>query len=69
MKPFIYTKYNKIHIINLDKTIKLFNLALIKLKEINNKKEKILFVGTKKVASNFIKNTAIKCNQYYINNR
>ncbi len=69
MKPFIYTKYNKIHIINLDKTIKLFNLALIELKKINKKKEKILFVGTKKVASNFIKNTAIKCNQYYINNR
>ncbi len=69
MKPFIYTKYNKIHIINLDKTIKLFNLALIKLKKINKEKKKILFVGTKKSASNFIKNTAIKCNQYYINNR
>ncbi len=69
MKPFIYTKYNKIHIINLDKTIKLFNLALIKLKKIHKEKKKILFVGTKRSASNFIKNTAIKCNQHYINNR
>ncbi len=69
MKPYIYTKHNKIHIINLDKTIKLFYLALNKLKKINNQKKKILFVGTKKAASNFIKNTAIKCNQYFINNR
>ncbi len=69
MKPYIYTKHNKIHIINLDKTIKLFYIALKKLKKINQEKKKILFVGTKKVASNFIKNTAIKCNQYFINNR
>ncbi len=69
MKPYIYTVYNKIHIINLDKTIKLFNLALKKLKKINKEKKKILFVGTKKVASNFIKNTAIKCNQFFINYR
>ncbi len=69
MKPYIYTSYNKIHIINLDKTITLFNLALKKLKEINKEKKKILFVGTKKVASNYIKNTAIKCNQFFVNYR
>ncbi len=69
MKSYIYTVYNKIHIINLDKTTKLFNLALKKLKEINKEKKKILFVGTKKVASNFIKNTAIKCNQFFVNYR
>ncbi len=40
MKPYIYTKHNKIHIINLDKTIKLFYIALKELKKINKKKKK-----------------------------
>ncbi len=69
MKPYIYTKYNKIHIINLDKTIFFLNNALIKLKKINQEKKKILFVGTKKVASKIIKKTAKKCNQFFVNNR
>ncbi len=69
MKPYIYTKYNKIHIINLDKTVYFFKKALIKLKKINDNKKKILFVGTKKVASKLIKKTAIKCKQFFIHNR
>ncbi len=69
MKPFIYTKYNNIHIINLNKTIKLFKIAIKKLKELQKKKNKILFIGTKKSASKLIKKTAIKCNQFYINKR
>ncbi len=69
MKPYIYTKYNKIHIINLNKTIKLFNIAIKELKKIQKKKKKILFIGTKKPASKIIKKTAIICKQFYINKR
>ncbi len=69
MKPYIYTKYNNIHIINLNKTIILFNIAIKKLKELQEKKKKILFIGTKKSASELIKKTAIKCKQFYINKR
>ncbi len=69
MKPYIYTKYNNIHIINLEQTITLFKKALKELKNINNSKKKILFVGTKKAASKEIKIVAKKCNQYFINNR
>ncbi len=69
MKPYIYTKYNKIHIINLNKTIKLFNIAIKELKKIQKKKKKILFIGTKKAASKIIKKTAIICKQFYINKR
>ncbi len=69
MKPFIYTKYNKIHIINLVKTVKLFKKALYEIKKIFINKDKILFIGTKKNTSELIKKTAKKCKQFYINNR
>ncbi len=69
MKQFIYTKYNKIHIINLEKTIIYFKKALYEIKEIFKNKDKILFVGTKNNTSKLIKNIAIKCKQFYINKR
>ncbi|QJC28191.1 30S ribosomal protein S2 [Enterobacteriaceae endosymbiont of Plateumaris braccata] len=69
MKEFIFNKRNKIHIINLDKTIAMFNIALIELKKISSRKGKILFVGTKKSASNLIKETANTCNQFFVNHR
>ncbi|WP_425482454.1 30S ribosomal protein S2 [Enterobacteriaceae endosymbiont of Donacia proxima] len=69
MKKFIFNDKNKIHIINLDKTIKMFNIALKELKKITFRKGKILFIGTKKAASNLIKETAINCNQFFINHR
>ncbi len=69
MKPFIYTKYNKIHIINLEQTIFYFKKALHEIKQIFDNKNKILFVSTKKNICKIVKKIAIKCNQYYINNR
>ncbi|WP_343183699.1 30S ribosomal protein S2 [Buchnera aphidicola] len=69
MKPFIFGSQNKIHIINLEKTLPMFQTALIELKKIHSKNGKILFVGTKKSASSLIKNCAILCKQYYVNYR
>ncbi len=69
MKPYIYTKYNKIHIINLELTIKLFKECLKEIVKLYKNKKKILFVGTKKSASKLIKETATNCNQYFINHR
>ncbi|WP_425482913.1 30S ribosomal protein S2 [Enterobacteriaceae endosymbiont of Donacia cinerea] len=69
MKKFIFKYKNKIHIINLDKTIIMFNNALKELKKISSRKGKILFIGTKKAASNLIKETAINCNQFFVNHR
>lgn len=69
MKKFIFKYKNKIHIINLDKTILMFNNALKELKKISSRKGKILFIGTKKAASNLIKETAINCNQFFVNHR
>ncbi|AAM67784.1 30S ribosomal protein S2 [Buchnera aphidicola] len=69
MKPFIFGSRNKVHIINLEKTLPMFNFALSELKKISLKKGKILFVGTKRAASKKIKETALNCNQFYVNHR
>ncbi|XBC38381.1 MAG: 30S ribosomal protein S2 [Buchnera aphidicola (Floraphis choui)] len=69
MKSFIFGSKNKVHIINLEITLPMFNLALSELKKIVSKKGKILFVGTKKAASSIVKNSAISCEQFYVNHR
>jgi len=69
MKPFIFGARNKVHIINLEKTVPLFNDALSYLSNVSAKKGKILFVGTKRAAGEAVKEAALKCDQYYVNKR
>ena len=69
MKPFIFGARNKVHIINLEKTVPLFNNALNYLSGVASKKGKILFVGTKRAAGEAVKDAALKCDQYYVNKR
>lgn len=69
MKKYIFGSKNKIHIINLEKTLKMLNKAVIELEKIISKNGKILFVGTKKAASSSVKNYVKKCNQYFVNHR
>ncbi len=69
MKPFIFGTRNKVHIINLEKTLPMFNFALSELKKIAFRKGRILFVGTKRAASKGIKEAAINCEQFYVNHR
>ncbi len=69
MKPFIFGARNKVHIINLEKTVPMFNEALAELAKVGEKKGKVLFVGTKRAASEAVKEAAINSNQYYVNNR
>ncbi|ADP67207.1 30S ribosomal protein S2 [Buchnera aphidicola] len=69
MKPFIFGIRNRVHIINLEKTLPMFHFALSELKKIALKKGRILFVGTKKAASKGIKEVAINCEQFYVNHR
>ncbi len=69
MKPFIFGARNRVHIINLEKTVPMFNDALAELHKIGDKKGKVLFVGTKRAASEAVKEAAIASNQYYVNNR
>lgn len=69
MKPFIFGARNKVHIINLEKTLPLFNGAMDIISNLASKKGKILFVGTKRAASQAIKDAAVRCDQYYVNHR
>lgn len=69
MKPYIYGARNKIHIINLDKTLPLFNDALSFIRRVAARNGKILFVGTKTCASNIIKEQAERCGMPYVNYR
>lgn len=69
MKPFIFGARNKIHIINLEQTVPMFNEALAELNKIVSRKGKILFVGTKRAASAAVKEAANSCNQFFVNHR
>lgn len=69
MKPFIFGASNRVHIINLEKTVPMFNDALNYISNVASKKGKILFVGTKRAASEAVKEAATSCDQFYVNHR
>ncbi len=69
MAPFIFGDRNKIHIINLEKTLPLFNDAMNFLSSIAAKRGTVLFVGTKRAAQQVIKEEAERCGMPYVNHR
>ncbi|MFZ5774492.1 MAG: 30S ribosomal protein S2 [Thermodesulfobacteriota bacterium] len=69
MKPYIFGARNKIYIINLDKTLPMFNKAYDVITSVAAKGGTILFVGTKRQAQDIIKEEAERCGMYYVNNR
>ena len=69
MAPYIYGVRNDIHIINLEKTLPMFNDALNFIGKSIAEGKNVLFVGTKRSASNIIKEEAIRCGMPYVNHR
>jgi len=69
MKRYIFTKRNKIHIVDLEKTAELLDKACQYVKQLVADGGKILFVGTKKQAQSIIEEEALRCNMYFINQR
>jgi small subunit ribosomal protein S2 len=69
MKPFIFGSRNNVHIINLEKTVPMFDDALNYLSSVASKKGKILFVGTKRAATEAVKDAALSCDQFFVNHR
>ena len=69
MAPYIYGIRNDIHIINLEKTLPMFNDALNFIGQSIAQGKKILFVGTKRPATNIIKEEALRCEMPYVNHR
>ena len=68
-KPFIYGIRSGVHIINIDKTTEEIQKAYFALRDIVAKGGKVLFVGTKKAASEIIVEEAIRSGSFYVARR
>jgi small subunit ribosomal protein S2 len=69
MAPFIFGSRNKIHIINLEKTLVLYNEALNYVRQLSARKGTVLFVGTKRQARDIMREEAIRCGSPYVDHR
>lgn len=69
MRVYIYGSRNKIHIIDLAKTMKQLTLACDFVSELVGKRKSILFVGTKKAAKDIVKEEAERANEFYVSER
>jgi small subunit ribosomal protein S2 len=69
MGQYIFGDRNRIHIINLEKTLPMFNDAMNFLGSVAAKRGKVLFVGTKRSAQEIIREEAARCDMPYINHR
>jgi len=69
MGAYIFGQRNKIHIINLEKTLPLFQEAMNYLGSLVANNGKVLFVGTKRVARDAIREQALRCGMPYVDHR
>ena len=69
MEKFIFGDRNKVHIINLEKTLECLSPAVEFCKKLSASNNRILFVGTKRAARRVIKEEAERCNMPFINYR
>jgi len=69
MGPYIFGARNKIHIINLERTLPMFRDALNFLGSVAADRGKILFVGTKRQAGKIVREQAQRCNCPYVDHR
>jgi small subunit ribosomal protein S2 len=69
MQDYLFGTRNKIHIIDLSKTVPLLHQAVITASDVVAQGGRILFVGTKRQASDVIADAAKRCAQYYVNHR
>ncbi|MDE6223996.1 MAG: 30S ribosomal protein S2 [Alphaproteobacteria bacterium] len=69
MAPYIFGVKDKIHIIDLQKTVPMLHAGLVALRNVAANGGKVLFVGTKRQAQDIVRESAEMCGQYYINTR
>ena len=69
MKSYIFGERNGIHIIDLQKTLKLFKEAVDFVTEAAAQGKTVLFVGTKGQAQEAVEDEAQRCGMYFVNNR
>ncbi len=69
MASYIYGSRNNIHIMDLTQTVPLLHQALVQISDVVARGGRVLFVGTKRQASEAVAEAAKSCAQYYINHR
>jgi small subunit ribosomal protein S2 len=69
MAPFIFGQRNNIHIINLERTVPLYEKALAFIKSVAADNGTILFVGTKRSAREAIRTEAVRCGMPFVSHR
>jgi small subunit ribosomal protein S2 len=69
MAPYIFGHRNKIHVVNLEQTLPLFNDAMNFIGSLAANGGKVLFVGTKRAARDVIREEAERCSMPYVNHR
>jgi small subunit ribosomal protein S2 len=69
MDRYIFGSRANIHIIDLSQSIPLLHQALVKVREVAASGGRVLFVGTKRQASDPVATSAKRCAQYYVNHR
>jgi len=69
MREYIFGARNNIHIINLEQTVPALNEAMTYVRNITSKRNKVLFVGTKRSAGKIVKEQAERCGMPYVDKR
>ena len=69
MAPYIFGHRNKIHIINLEKTLVLYQEALKYVRQLSSNRGSILFVGTKRQAREIVREEALRCGMPFVDHR
>jgi small subunit ribosomal protein S2 len=69
MQEYLFGVRNKIHIIDLAKTVPLLHQAIVAASDVVAQGGRVLFVGTKRQASDIVADSAKRCAQYYVNHR
>ena len=69
MGPFLFGERNGVHIIDLQQTVPMLYAALKAVRDVSAGGGRILFVGTKRQASDVVAEGAKRCGQYYVNHR
>jgi len=69
MAPYIFGHRNKIHIINLERTLELYQGAVKFVRQLAGNKGTILFVGTKRQAREIVREEAMRCGMPFVDHR
>jgi small subunit ribosomal protein S2 len=69
MADFIFGQRNKIHIVNLEKTLALYNDAMKYVRQLAQNRGTVLFVGTKRQARDIVKEEALRCSMPFVDHR